>query len=146
MDNTMKIIYLTFLAGIALVAPLRAQTNLSEFELNDWRIRVDTLQYADSFGILRPNPDATFLVISLTVRNDRNTGETFIPQNWLKLIVAGKEFDCADLGVYLENIEPTLVKNRQAYFELPIALLNQPMSLQFKRNWFGEVYNLPIGS
>ena len=32
MNSNMKIIYLTFLAGVALVAPMRAQTNISDVE------------------------------------------------------------------------------------------------------------------
>jgi hypothetical protein len=69
------------------------------------------------------------------VKNNEDKGAYFIPQNTLKVIVAGKEIDCADLEgtgeSYTDNLEPTLSGHRRGYFEVPKALLTNPFVIRF---------------
>src|SRR6516165_4095037 len=99
----MKKFLILLVAIVGLTVKSFAQT--TEFELDNWRIRVNSIQYETqvrgTFGIVKnANPDAIFVIVDLTVRNDENRGDAFYPQVWLKLLVAEKEIDGEDLGVY----------------------------------------------
>jgi hypothetical protein len=120
----------------------------NEFNVDKWHIRMDGLQYVTQFldfgQIKNANPDAIFIVVNMSVRNDADKGEAFFPQTILKLLVNGKEIDCADLESNLENIEPTLTVNRRGYFEVPKAFLNSQMVIRFQDGWLGKPYELAI--
>jgi hypothetical protein len=66
-----------------------------------------------------------------------NHGEAFIPQNALKIVIGGNQYDAQDLDVgaasYMDNIEPTLVRDRLCYFELPTSQVGNSLTLRFQR-------------
>jgi len=52
----------------------------------------------------------------------------------LKILIGGKEYDAQDLGKnvsYMNNIEPTLVRNRLCYFELPTSQVGDSFTIRF---------------
>ena len=114
----------------------------TEFLWNGLGIRVNKVEFADSIqdhwgDTKNADPEAVFVVLDLTVRNNRDKGYGFVPQNSLKLVVGDKEIDCADLGgiSYVDNIEPTLSAHRKGYFEVPKAILTNPFVIRFSEFW-----------
>jgi hypothetical protein len=111
----------------------------TDFSWNGWDIKVNQVQFADSLyrwaNSKTADSEAVFVILDLTVRNTKDKGTTFIPQNEMKIVAAGKEIDCADLESrgdwYLNNIEPTLSGHRRGYFEVPKALLTNPIRIRF---------------
>lgn len=73
--------------------------------------------------------------MDLTVTNISHKGSSFIPQNTLKIIVGGNAFNATDLdgrGVsYVANIEPTLARQRECYFELPRSVVKDSFIIRF---------------
>ena len=76
-------------------------------------------------------------LVRVTATNSGHKGEAFIPQNNLKIIIGDNEFDAADIGglEYTDNIEPTMTKVRECYFELPMVLIKDSFVLRFKGLW-----------
>jgi hypothetical protein len=75
-----------------------------------------------------------FVVLSLVVQNNGHSGEAFIPQNDLKIVIGDNAFDAEDMEDsmdYCRNIEPTLIRSRNCYFEIPKAMLNGTFMLRF---------------
>jgi hypothetical protein len=117
------------------LTPLRTELNWA-----GWAIKINQIYFTDTVEAFRreiADEDSVFVYLDLTVQNNSNEGARFIPQNDLKIAIGDKVFDAADLedyskGIsYTGNIEPTLVRNRKCYFELPQALLKDSFILQF---------------
>jgi hypothetical protein len=125
--------------------PLIASLTPTEthFSWNGWGIKVNQLQFADSIETRwrdkTADREAVFVVLDLTVQNNKDKGVSFIPQNMLKVVVGGKEIDCADLEnkeeSFVDNLEPTLSSHRKGYFEVPKALLTNPFVIRFSQVW-----------
>lgn len=138
------------LLALMAVASLTLQSygaqNLSpaqtQFTWDKWDVKIDTVQFQDSIQESRtekrPDSDSEFVYLKLTVKNADNHGKDFIPQNNLKVVIGENEFDSADIDPnyeYTKNIEPTLVRNRECYFELPKALVKDSFTLRFQGGW-----------
>jgi hypothetical protein len=78
--------------------------------------------------------DSESVYLRLTVTNSSHEGRSFIPQNNLKIIIGDNSFDAEDLDSsldYIKNIEPTLSRTRECYFELPKSLVKDSILLRF---------------
>jgi len=105
-----------------------------------WLVKIDGLNFKSSierYGVKKAGPDSIFVHLAMTVQNNKNHGEAFIPQNALKIVIGGNEYDAQDLDVgavsYMGNIEPTLVRDRLCYFELPTSQVGNSLILRFKQ-------------
>jgi hypothetical protein len=109
-----------------------------QLQWDGWLVKIDELNFKSSierFGLEKAGPDSIFVRLAMTVQNNKNHGETFVPQNALKILIGGNEYDAQDLdtGVsYMGNIEPTLVRTRLCYFELPTSQVGNSFTLRFK--------------
>jgi hypothetical protein len=68
----------------------------------------------------------------MTVRNSSHQGQSVVPQNKVKIVIDDNSFDGEDLDAgsdYVRNIEPTLSRQRECYFELPRALVKDSFLL-----------------
>jgi hypothetical protein len=117
---------------------------VTQLEWDGWAVKIDGLNFKssiESYGVKKAGPDSIFVHVAMTVRNNKNHGEAFIPQNALKIVIGGNEYDAQDLDVgavsYMGNIEPTLVRDRLCYFELPTSQVGNSLTLRFKQ-WLTE--------
>jgi hypothetical protein len=110
---------------------------VTQLEWDGWSVKIDELNFSsvvEHYGTEKAGPDSIFVCLNLTVKNDSNHGKAFIPQNTLKIVIAGKEYDAQDLDKnvsYMNNIEPTLVRNRLCYFELPTSQVGDSFTIRF---------------
>jgi hypothetical protein len=110
---------------------------VTQLEWDGWSVKIDALNFSsvvEHYGTEKAGPDSIFVCLNLTVKNDSNHGKTFVPQNALKIVIAGKEYDAQDLDKnvsYMNNIEPTLVRNRLCYFELPTSQVGNSFTIRF---------------
>jgi hypothetical protein len=165
----MKRILITLAAGLFAVMAAHAQSDWrkltltpsqTQFHWNGWDIKINALTFSNSItknkGSFMETEEVAesssmFVRLSLTVKNISNKGQTFVPQSQLKLVIAGNEFDAEDLETrvldYLKNVEPTMVKSRDCYFEIPIDQLSGPFDLQLVESRFfdtGEKASIAI--
>jgi hypothetical protein len=111
----------------------------AELGWHGWDIRIDRMTFTNSvrqsFGELTTaSSDSKFVYLSMTVRNSSHEGQNFIPQNNLKIVIDDNTFDAEDLDPsldYVKNIEPTLSRRRECYFELPKSVLKDSLLLRF---------------
>lgn len=79
-----------------------------------------------------------FVDLRMTVRNSSHQGPSFVPQNKVKIVIDDNSFDGKNLDAgsdYVGNIEPTLSRQRECYFELPRALVKDSFLLRFGGNF-----------
>ena len=60
-----------------------------------------------------------FVDLCMTVRNSSHQGPSFVPQNKVKIVIDDNSFDGKNLDAgsdYVGNIEPTLSRQRECYF------------------------------
>jgi hypothetical protein len=113
------------LAGATIAQDKILTPEVNQFQWNGWLVKIDDLDFTSSvehYGVKTAGSDSTFLSLALTVQNTQNHGKAFIPQNALKIVIGSNEYDAEDLdngSSYMDNIEPTLVRTRLCYFELP---------------------------
>jgi hypothetical protein len=82
----------------------------------------------------------------MTVRNSSHQGQSFVPQNKVKIVIDDNNFDGEDLDAgsdYVRNVEPTLSRKRECYFELPRALVKDSFLLRFGGN-FTDTSDVPV--
>jgi hypothetical protein len=108
------------------------------FTWNDWAIKINKISFSNSvtpsFSAKQPDADSVFVYLDLTVKNTSPRGSAFVPQNAVKIIIGKDAFDAEDIDPefkFMKNIEPTLVRQRACYFEVPKALLPKVFALQF---------------
>ncbi len=134
-------------SSVALPAGWRAATltpDQPEFDWNGWHIKIGKIYMTATepreFGQVdqeqeqsHSHEESVFIAVSMTVKNSSRDGQPFIPQNTLKIELGGNHFDAQDLQGLddLGNIEPTLTKTRQCYFEVPKDLLNDSFVISF---------------
>jgi hypothetical protein len=79
--------------------------------------------------------DTIFIHLGFSVKNNNYDGEAFIPQNSIKIVIGDNAFDAADeqrdTFDYEKYIEPTLVRVRKCYFEIPKALATGSFVIRF---------------
>jgi hypothetical protein len=131
------ILVVAILAAGMFAAPSPAQTlsGPHDLEWTGWRVKINRLEFTDSvtrYGEKKnADADSIFVYMDLTVTNISHRGSTFVPQNTLKKIVGDNAFDAEDLdgsGVsYVSNIEPTLARERECYFELPRSVVKDSL-------------------
>jgi hypothetical protein len=106
-----------------------------------WGIRILSLYFltdlTDGLQHVHCASDTIFIHLGFTVRNDNDIGQAFIPQNIIKIVIGDNAFDAADeqRGTfdYEKNIEPTLVRVRKCYFEVPKALAKGSFVIRLSR-------------
>jgi hypothetical protein len=110
----------------------------TQFQWDHWEIKINSLELATSVTRFKeataPADDSLFVVLRLTVKNSDHYGKTFVPQNDIKIVIGEDAFDAADLdehSEYIHNIEPTLIRERDCYFEVPKAVFKDSFTLQF---------------
>jgi hypothetical protein len=142
-------VFVVAIASLSIVNYAQAQNKtltpeVTQLQWDGWLVKIDDLQFSSSiehYGVKKAGADSIFVHLSMTVRNNKNHGETFIPQNALKIVIGGNEYDAQDLDVgavsYMGNIEPTLVRDRLCYFELPTSQVGNSLTLRFKQ-WLTE--------
>jgi hypothetical protein len=132
------------IAWLSLANPNYAETQtktltpeVTQLDWDGWSVKIDALKFSsvvEHYGTEKAGPDSIFVCLNLTVKNDSNHGKSFIPQNALKIVIGGKEYDAQDLDKsvsYMNNIEPTLVRNRLCYFELPTSQVGDSFTIRF---------------
>ena len=107
-----------------------------ELQWEGWDVKITSLYLTDNvktyYGEKTSQDDSIFVCLGLTVKNNNNHGESFIPQNNLKIIIGNNTFDAEDLdqgAEYTENIQPTLTRRRNCYFE--------PLLSKIRVSWTG---------
>jgi hypothetical protein len=110
-----------------------------QLQWDGWLVKIDEFEFKsviERYGMKRAEPDSTFVRLAMTVTNNKNRGEAFIPQNALKIVIGTNEYDAEDLDSvgesYMDNIEPTLVRTRRCYFELPLTQIKDFFNLRFQ--------------
>jgi hypothetical protein len=110
-----------------------------DLEWTNWQIKINHLEFTNYVtrytGEQKAAADSIFVYMEMTVTNIGHKGNTFVPQNTLKIVKGGNEFDAADLdGVsesYVSNVEPTLSRERKCYFELPLGVVKDSFIIRF---------------
>jgi len=122
----------------------------TQFSWDEWGVSIKGLSVTDrvpkTFGPETADGDSIFVVLNLVVQNNSHSGKAFIPQNDLKLVIGENAFDAEDLDGtldYARNIEPTLIRSRNCYFEVPKTLLKDLFTLRFSTFWVQDV-NVPV--
>ena len=123
----------------AASAPAQTLSGPHFLKWTDWEVKINHLEFTDSVTRYheqkKADADSIFVYMDLTVTNISHKGSSFIPQNTLKIIVGDNAFDAADLdgsGVsYVSNIEPTLARERECYFELPRSVVKDSFIIRF---------------
>jgi len=125
-------------AGMFAVSGAKADATDIKLAWGDWEIIIEEPKLATSVTRYsqeqEAGPSSVFLCLKLFVYNASHRGAAFTPQNTLKMIAGGNEFDAADLDEslsYAKNIEPTLGEFRKCYFELPRKLVSDSFLLRF---------------
>jgi hypothetical protein len=113
-DPWREILSVAILAAGLFVAPSPAQTlsGPHDLEWTDRRVKINRLEFTDSVTRFdekkKADADSIFVYMDLTVTNISHKGNTFVPQNTLKIIVGDNAFDAEDL-------DGSGVKLRQQY-------------------------------
>lgn len=136
----------TTYANSFLLTPSKTQ-----LKWKDWNITINRLVFSKSVnqghGDARvADPDSEFVYLDVTVKNSSHNGQSFVPQNELKIIIGEDAFDAEDIDSnydYVKNIEPTLARRRECYFELPKALIKDAFLLRFSRA-FSDTIDVPV--
>lgn len=91
-----------------------------------WAYRCDGVEWTNSIGseYTREHPDAKFLVVDLSIRNNDKTASTLAP---LKLVDSeGREYDESSKGVFLDNsfgimksVNPGVSSHGKVVFDVP---------------------------
>jgi hypothetical protein len=110
----------------------------TSFNWNDWAIQITKVAFVNSVtpnsSAKQPDVDSVFVYLAFTVRNISSKGYAFIPQNDIKIVIGKNFFDAEDIDpeyTFTNNIEPTLMRPRACYFEVPKAILPKVFALQF---------------
>jgi hypothetical protein len=135
------IVAITF-PSLALTSGWKVATltpDQSEFDWDGWHVKITRIFFTSSVpGTEDDGKEAEegsiFVCLAMTVTNTTTNGMTFIPQNSLKIELAGNHFDAEDIDPTwnnMRNIEPTMTRTRQCYFELPTNLVNDSFAISF---------------
>jgi hypothetical protein len=131
------------LLTVSGIAKTDAAQNLApvqtQLQWNGWNVEIHAIQFTDkitrSYGSPKmPDADSEFVYLKLTVKNSSHKGQGFIPQNALKIVIGNNAFDAEDIDPnfeYAKNIEPTLTRERECYFELPKDLVKDAFAIRF---------------
>ena len=133
---------LLILAAAILALSAQAYTltpDRTELQWDDWDINIKSLVDtnavgAGTFRAKEAGDDSLFVQMLLTVKNNSHKGFSFAPSAVVRLIIGENEFDAENLessDSYVDNIEPTLVRERDCYFEVPKALFKDSFTLRF---------------
>jgi hypothetical protein len=134
------ILLVAILAAGMFAASSPAQTLNGPHNLQwaGWEVKINVLGFTDTVTRYgeeqKADADSIFVSMDLTVTNISHKGSRFIPSNTLKIIVGENAFDAANLGKggdYLSNIEPTLARERECYFELPRSVVKDSFIIRF---------------
>jgi hypothetical protein len=136
-----SLLILTALCSLT-IATMTAQADLvpdkTQLTWNSWDIKVRNIfvsKSVDQIQQVSAADDTVFVVLALTVQNNSHEGARFIPQNAIKIVIGDDKIDAADLGdedwSYAKNIEPTLIRDRACYFEVPKALVKDSFIVRF---------------
>jgi hypothetical protein len=125
----------------------RLAPSQTEFDWGGWHIKVTKLvlssAFQDSFSVHSAESDSIFVVLGLAVTNTSTKGDSFIPQNTIKIGIGSNEFDAEDIesgaADYLKYIEPTLTRARWCYFEVPKSQIGNSFVLRFKEMFGSNV-------
>ena len=116
------------------------------FTWNGWSVTTTAVYFADSADRVSAGPDSVMVHLRLTVQNISNHGQTFIPQNAIKIVIGENKFHAEDIdhGMnYMRNIEPTLTRERQCYFEIPKSMMTTDFVLEFNQP-FGDTIDVLV--
>ena len=81
----------------------------------------------------------------MTVTNAGHQSASFEPANSLKILIGDMAFDAEDFGLgYGGNIQPTLTRWRDCYFELPKALLKDSFLIRFEGGLLTNERNVQV--
>jgi hypothetical protein len=127
------------------------QPSKTELGWQGWDITINRLIFTNSvkqsFGARKTaDSDSEFVYLSMTVRNASHEGQSFIPQNNLKIVIDDNTFDAEDIDSsfeYVKNIEPTLSRTRECYFELPKSAVKDSLLLRFTA-FFTDTSDIPV--
>lgn len=131
---------LTLMALASLAMASYAKTALTAdsapLNWNDWQITVCSVQLEhEAAGKVAPS-DSVYVVLDVLVKNLGNEGRAFIPQNSVKLMVNGRQYDGMDIeDTFLgdmENIQPGIARHRLCYFEVPTVVQVAPNTISVK--------------
>jgi hypothetical protein len=131
---TISAVAATSYANSFLLTP--SQTQLA---WQGWNITISHLAFSKTIKQGHGEPlvadsDSAFVYLDVTVKNASHGGQSFVPRNDVKIIIGDDAFDAEDIDAnydYGKNIEPTLAKRRECYFELPKALVKDAFLLRF---------------
>src|ERR1700736_3095257 len=104
LKNTIRI--LTAAVSLIIADYTKAQDLKAEkiqFQWNGWGVKINDLAFADtvpatSYSTKTADNDSEFVYMKFTVTNSSHEGQSFIPQNDLKIIIGDNAFDAADVG------------------------------------------------
>jgi hypothetical protein len=122
------------------------------FIWDHWDVRILDLSFRTrtSSGVMEQqevaSSDVIFVYVNMEVRNISHEGRAFIPQNSIKLILGANSYDAEDIDPgwnNIKNIEPTLDRNRQCYFEVPRAELGDSFVLRFSE-WLSDSQDIKV--
>jgi hypothetical protein len=113
------------------------QPSSKEFDWEGWHVKIMRLYLFTGEG---EDSDSYYIGLQLSVTNNNHQGETFVPQNEVKLVIgenaydAEDAYDSEDAGPWdsLNNIEPTLTREQLCYFQIPKAQLKESFTLRFE--------------
>jgi hypothetical protein len=153
--NILSLIGVTATLGI-ITSTITAQAQelhpaQTQLEWDGWDVTITRLTFTNSvkqsFGEPKTaDPDSEFVDLCMTVKNSSHKGQSFIPQNSLKVVIDDNSFDAEDLDAtsdYVRNIEPTLSRQRECYFELPRSVLKDSFLLRFA-GLFTDTSDVPV--
>jgi hypothetical protein len=151
----LRLVRIAAAVGLAMCAITAQAQDLrpaqTQLQWDGWDVTITNLAFTtsvkQSFGEpLTADSDSVFVDLSLTVKNSSHEGQSFVPQNKLKIVIAGNSFDAEDLDPgsdYVKNIEPTLSRQRECYFELPRIVVKDSFLLRFA-GLFTDTSDVPI--
>jgi hypothetical protein len=146
MKNT--ILILTAAVSLIIIEYAKAQdlkADRTQFQWNGWDVQLEDMFFTDTiktaFGRETADDNSEFVYCKFTVTNSSHEGRIFSPQNNLKIVIGDNNFDAADVGgwEYTDNIEPTLSRARECYFELPKALVKDSFVIRFNASFVQSV-------
>lgn len=123
----------------------------TEFTWDKWTIKITALDFVASVpshfsrgDAKTPNPDSEFIRLNMLVTNSSHKGKGFVPQNALTIRIGENAFDAEDIeldskAMYVSNIEPTVTRERDCYFEIPKAVIGNALTLHFEEGWSEKV-------
>jgi len=112
----------------------------TQLEWDGWDVKITRLYLTNSIPQGSGDPktadsDSTYVYLHMTVTNLTHKGQSFVPETCLKVTVGDDVFDADDIDLnmdYTHNIEPTLSKHRECYFELPKAAVKDSLVIRFQ--------------